>query len=316
MKRETDEENAGALQAILDATQAVTADVEELVDVADPYDGYTRGLPASPFVPAILAACGLPAVSHGLEQVGPKYGMTHHKVLRAAGINVGLNMGEAVAQVANPDIGWAYVDQRTFCPALHDLVPLRTRIVKRPVITTVEVLTGPIRARARTHLMTGYVHKAYPPVYARLARQSGFDSALIIRGVEGGIIPSLQQPAKVFHYHDKGEEQQMEVVPTTLGIHQSTRAVPLPKDLPPAADKGDEIATTVNIDAAAEAAAREGIAALEGKDGPTRDSLVYAAAMMLSHVGCSDSLTVAADTVRKVIDSGAALARFRAIQGA
>jgi uroporphyrin-III C-methyltransferase/precorrin-2 dehydrogenase/sirohydrochlorin ferrochelatase len=35
------------------------------------------------------------------------------------------------------------------------------------------------------------VHKPYPRIYALLARHAGFDSALIVRGVEGSVIPLL-----------------------------------------------------------------------------------------------------------------------------
>jgi hypothetical protein len=59
---------------------------------------------------------------------------------------------KAAERLAEPRIGWGYVDQRAYCPALHGLVPLRSRIVKRPLLTTVEVLAGPIRGRRRTHL--------------------------------------------------------------------------------------------------------------------------------------------------------------------
>ena len=312
MKRETDDENAGVLQAIMDSMQHVTAEVDEVLDIADPYDGYTRGLAISPFLPPVFAACGLPAVSHGVESLGPKYGATHRKVLAKAGINVDRDASEAAGEIANPDIGWSYIDQKAFCPALHDLIPLRTRIVKRPVLTTVEVLTGPVRGRQKTHLMTGYVHKAYPPVYANLARQAGFDTAAIIRGVEGGVIPSLKQPAKVFCYHDRGEESPIECYPDSIGIDQPTRAVPIPADTPSAAQQGDEIATTVDIDAAAEAAATTGVAALGGQAGPAHDSLVYAAAIVLHHLGRHESLASAADAVRLVLASGEALARFKA----
>ena len=312
MKRETDDENRGVLQAISDATDTVAAPVDELMDVADPYDGYTRGLPASPFIPPVLAACDVPTVSHGLESVGPKFGVTHRKVLRAAGIDVDLSPTDAAARIANANIGWAYVDQKAFCPSLHDLVNLRALIVKRPALTTVEVMAGPIRGRKKTHLMTGYVHKSYPPMYAMLARHAGFDSALIVRGVEGGVVPSLQQPAKVFYYHDEGEVQQILVEPTSIGISQSKRAVPIPDDLPKVKNKGDTIATTVDPDAIAEAAAEAGIAALEGKGGPVYDSLVYAAAICLLHLKRHDSLQAAADAVRKALDSGEPLTRFRA----
>jgi anthranilate phosphoribosyltransferase len=312
MKRETDDENAGVLQAIMDSMQAVTADVDEVLDIADPYDGYTRGLAVSPFLPPVFAACGLPAVSHGVEKLGPKYGATHRKVLAKAGINVERSAVQAAQDLANPAIGWSYLDQKAFCPALHDLIPLRSRIVKRPVLTTVEVLTGPVRGRLKTHLMTGYVHKAYPPVYAELARQAGFDTAAIIRGVEGGVIPSLKQPARIFCYHDRGEESPLECYPDSIGIDQPTRAVPIPAETPAATRPGDEIATTVDIDAAAASAARTGLEALGGQPGPAHDSLVYAAAIVLHHLGRHDSLASAAGAVRQVLASGEALARFKA----
>jgi anthranilate phosphoribosyltransferase len=311
MKRETDDENEGVLQAILDHVKPVTADVEELVDLADPYDGYARGVPASPFLAPVLAACGVPAVSHGAESIGPKYGATHHKVLKAAGKKVDMPPEEAARQVADPSIGWAYIDQRMYNPGLHDLLDLRARMIKRQVMTTVEVLVGPIRARHKTHLMTGYVHKAYPPIYARLARQAGFDSAMIIRGVEGGIIPSLQQPGKVWYYYDKGEEQAIELDPTSVGIQQASRAVPIPDDAPRAASQKDEIDSAVDTDALAKIAAEMGIEALSGKAGPMRDSLVYSGAICLSHLKRYDSLQSAADAVRAVLDDGSALERFQ-----
>ena len=312
MKRETDDENAGVLQAIIDSMTPVTAEVDELLDIADPYDGYSRGLAISPFLAPVFAACGMPALSHGVERLGPKYGATHRKVLANAGIDVDRTAGEIAQDLANPDIGWGYVDQRAFCPVLHDLIPLRTRIVKRQVLTTVEVLTGPVRGRQKTHLMTGYVHKAYPPIYANLARQAGFDTAAIIRGVEGGVIPSLKQPARIFCYHERGEESPVECYPDSIGIDQPTRAVPIPADTPSAPRKDDEIATTVDIDAAATTAAQTGLEALAGRPGPAHDSLVYAAAIVLHHLGRHDSLTDAAGTVRQVLASGAALARFKA----
>ncbi len=55
MKRETMDEFEGILDAILDATGRVTAEVDEVVDIADPYDGYNRCLPAAPFLAPLLA---------------------------------------------------------------------------------------------------------------------------------------------------------------------------------------------------------------------------------------------------------------------
>jgi len=302
MKRETDDENRGVLEAIREATHGATAPVDEVLDIGDPYDGYNRTLPAAPFLPAVLAACGVAAVSHGVERMGPKYGVTHRQVLRAAGLPVDLGPEEAAARLGDPGIGWAYIDQQKFCPKLHALAGLRTLIVKRPAITTVEVLAGPVRGRVKTHLVTGYVHKPYPRIYALLARHAGFDSALLVRGVEGGVIPSLINTGKAFHYHHLGEETSTEFAPADLEIEQSVRA---PR-IPGASDEGQSEAP-LDAAAVAQAAAEAGMAALAGEPGATRDSLVYGAALCLWHLGRHGSLGSAADAVRGAIDRGKAL---------
>ena len=309
MKRETLDENGGCLQAIIDASNIVTADVDHIIDVADPYDGYTRGLPVSPFIPAVLAACGLPAVSHGAEAVGPKYGATHRKVLRSAGINVDYSMQEGLAQINNPEAAWAYLDQKTICPSLHNLIPLRTQIVKRPVITTVEVLIGPVRGKKNTTLMTGYVHKPYPPVYSHLAKISGFDSAVLVRGVEGGVIPSLKQESKYFQYLNSGDLQEVEIHPDHINIQQNVRAVPLP-ELNSAKTQGDDTAAKIDTDQLAAEAARVGVAALQGEQGPARDSLIYSTAIMLTHLSVEKNLQASAERVCAALDSGKAFTHF------
>jgi len=311
MKRETDDEMKGVLDAIREATGHVVADVDEVVDIADPYDGYNRCLPAAPFLMPVLAECGVTSISHGAHAVGPKFGVTHRHVLEAAGVPVDLTPVEAAERLADPELGWSYVDQRAFCAPLHHLVDLRSTIVKRQVITTTEVLARPIHGRRHTHLVTGYVHKPYPRIYAMLARHAGFDSALLIRGVEGGVIPSLRQQGVCFSYQHHSEEQSFEIDPTALGIEQTVRSVPLPEDLPQTTRPGDEIAVAVDVEATAQAAAEAGLAALDGAKGPTYDSLVCTGALILWHLGRARSLEVAADRVRDVLDSGRAARRVR-----
>lgn len=303
MKRETDDENLGMLEAIREATLRATAPVDEVLDIGDPYDGYNRTLPAAPFLPPVLAACGVATVSHGVQSMGPKYGVTHRQVLSAAGAPVDLGPEEAAARLGDARIGWAYVDQKAFCPKLYALTRLRTLIVKRPAITTAEVLAGPVRGRRKTHLVTGYVHKPYPRIYALLARHAGFDSALLVRGVEGGVIPGLSQTGKVFRVLGDAEEVPVEFKPPEIGIEQSVRAARIPG----ASDEGDAPLDAVAV---AQAAAQAGKAALEGEPGPTRDCLVYGAALCLWHLGRHGSLGQAADAVRAVLDGGQARARL------
>ena len=314
VKRETDDENKGVLQGIRDNTKTVVADVDELVDIADPYNGYGRSLPSSPFLPVLLAEAGAPAVSHGIETVGPKFGVTHNQVLQAAGVSVELTGEEAGKQISNPEIGWAYVDQRSFCPSLFGLADFRKRIVKRAAISTAEVLTGPVRGRKKTHLLTGYVHNEYPPIYTMLARHSGFDSALLLRGTEGGVTPSLRKRGEFVRYWEQGEDKVVEADPAEIGIEQVNRLVPIPPALLPKKDR--EFGPDENNAEIAKLAAKEGLAALEGKNSPTSDALLYSASLTLWHLGRYESVPDAALVVREILSSGTTVERFRRAAGA
>jgi len=309
VKRETDAENKGILQGILDKTETVIADVDELLDVADPYNGYGRSLPSSPFLPALLAECGVPAVSHGIETVGPKFGVTHHQILQAAGTSVELSVEEAGMQISNPEIGWAYVDQRSFCPSLFGLADFRKRIVKRAAISTAEVLSGPIRGSKKTHLLTGYVHNEYPPIYTMLARHSGFNSALLLRGTEGGVTPSLRKRGEFIRYWEGSEDLVFEADPKEIDIERDNRLVPIPQALLPKKDR--DFGLDENNAEIAKLAANEGLAALAGKNSPTSDALLYSASLTLWHLGRYNSIREAAVVVRKILSGGKVAARFR-----
>ncbi|MCH8177309.1 MAG: anthranilate phosphoribosyltransferase [Proteobacteria bacterium] len=305
MKRETNEENCGILQAIKNIAPKVVADIPNLIDLSDPYDGYIRGIPASPFLPAVFAAAGYPCVSHGVARVGPKFGVTHRRILSAAGKQCDLSISEVKGNLENENPGWSYLDQATYCPPLHQLNELRQRMVKRQIITTVEVLAQPIRANGKTHMMSGYVHKVYPSIYANLARHAGYDSMVLIRGVEGGVIPSLKQPGRFFSYADMGEESATELDPVSTGLTHPTRNVPLPEQLADIEQNNSE----ERLEELAAVAAKYGLEALQGVPGGTRDSLVYSGAIML-HFLQQTSLADAADRIRTLLDSGAALEKF------
>ena len=210
-------------------------------------------------------------------------------------------------RVPNPRISWCYLDQKAFCPALHDLVDLRTLIVKRPCLSTIELMAAPIRGRNATHLVTGFVHRAYPRVYALLARHAGFDSALIVRGTEGGIVPSMSKPSKCFGYTNKGKETEINLDPGELGIVQSVKAAPIPEGL--YTNAGDK-STHSQLQILAKAAAESGLKSLNGESGAALDSLILAGSAVLWQTGHCSSLQEAAAAVRTVLSNGSALERL------
>jgi anthranilate phosphoribosyltransferase len=315
MKRESDDENLGVLDALRETTHTAIADVPDLVDLADPYDGFLRHLPAAPFLPAVLAACGVPTISHGCRAMGPKFGLTHHQILNVAGVRVDLAPEEANAHIINPLLGWAYIDQAAFHPELHGLIELRRLIVKRPCLSTLEKLCGPVRASGRTHVVVGYVHSAYERLLPLVAREAGYASALVIRGVEGGVIPPLNAQTRVISYRPGEADESWKLSPREAGIESELRAAPLASapDQAAADESFDEASQERDLSSLAARAAEAGIDALRGKAGPTRDSLVLAAAVILRQVGRAASLTESADLARRAIDSGEARRRFLAL---
>lgn len=300
MKRETMDENMGILAGILAQSDKQFVDVEELVDLGDPYSGYNRSIPISSFLPPVLAELGLPTVFHGLDGVSPKFGLTHRHIVEALGLSVDHSTADAKARLEDSSIGWSYIDQSSYCSGLHDIVGLRNRVIKRTVINTVETLTGPLRAK-KTHSILGYVHKPYPPIYAELVKSSGMDSALLVRGVEGGVIPSLRQKGLMVSYEGNVEKDRVDIEPASLGIDQDMRAISFPDDMDVHKD----------IPALAQYTVKLGKAALAGEKGMFYDGLVLSASLVLWHTKKAQTLPEAAEMVRTVLDSKKALARLR-----
>jgi anthranilate phosphoribosyltransferase len=165
----------------------------------------------------------------------------------------------------------------------------------------VETLIGPLRGK-NTHSILGYVHKAYPPIYAALCEKVGFDSSLLIRGVEGGVVPSLRQKGFMISYHKGVEKDRVETDPKLLGINSELRAIAFPKEFENGIERDLLAEYTVNL----------GRSALSGESGMFYDSLVYSASLILWHLRKSKTLPSAADKVREVLNSGKALTRLAA----
>ncbi len=309
MKRETMDENLGVHDAIIETTNSVKISKETLINIADPYDGFSRNLPSSLFLLPIIAELGFPILSHGVLSVGPKYGCTHNQTLKEIGYNTENSLDEIAERLESNKIGWAYADQSIFNPKLFSLMSLRKKIIKRPVITTVEVLVKPICSK-HDQFFTGFVHKPYPPIYLELSRNAEFASAAVVRGTEGGIIPSLRQTGKV-HFYKKVTDNDsfFEVKPSDLKINDSSRAVDIPKDISRIETK-DKIESKVDASAIAKATMKSGLDALSGKDGQMKSCIQLGAAIILKHITGND-LEECSKEVLKVINNGSALKRMR-----
>lgn len=291
MKRETPEENLGLQDAIRDSMTPITVEVEELCALSDPYDGLIRSLPVSVFLPATLAACGLPTYSHGVKSIGPKYGVTHASMLDLLGYDSRLSGEQAAAQLEDPGIGWAYIDMEQFHPALFKLKDLRERMIKRTALSTIDRALSPLQASKTNILVTGHVHKAYPDIYLGLAKNAGYQRALTYRGYEGGLIPPLHQKVAMYGYLDDSSDYQSTFDPKAFGINSQVERI-----------SSEELVFEQLRDS--------GLAALQGTRNTSYQSLVIAGALALMGAGHELQPQPAIERVRAVLDSGAVLARF------
>lgn len=299
MKRETIDENIGVLLAVLKAIKTVDTTVDTLLNIGEPYSGYDKSIPISSFLPILLAEIGLPTIIHGVDRVGPKFGITHRHINKALNNNVDISVIEAKKQIECSDKGWAYIDQKIYCNKLYKLISLRNKIVKRTIINTIESIVNPIKAN-QTHSILGYVHKPYIPIYATLANKAGFTGSLIIKGVEGGIVPSLRQKSLVTSYTDKQQIRQLEVEPNKIGINSNLRAITIAKNINIYKNEKELIKYIIDL----------GSAALSGEKGMFYDGLVYSASLILWHLQKFQNIYDAADFVRTVLDSGKAVDRI------
>ncbi|MEM7358602.1 MAG: anthranilate phosphoribosyltransferase [Pseudomonadota bacterium] len=298
MKGESEAEYQGLFSALQASVDTELVKVDELYCLADPYNGYQRYLPVTPFLPAVLAACGSAALLTGVETVAPKHGLTAHKVFLRAGISVTLSSNQAARSIEQ--VGWAYLDQSRFADELFALVDLRHRMVKRTALTTLERLLMPLRAEQLTHLALGYVHRAYPEIYTRLAQQAGYASLLLVKGREGGLMPALNKPIRNiysrFDGHDAAfSEESGPDMPAELIGDTST------------------LAASGNVAADAEQCLELGWAALGGEKNAMRNSLVASAAQIVSRSPQFNSFSAAVEKVQNCLDNGSAQTRFESL---
>jgi len=296
MKRESMSEFKGLFSAIATSAESVTANLDHVISLADPFDGYLRYASMTPFIPAVLAANGLACVMHGVKSVGPKHGVTAHKVYELAGANPLMSLNDAASTLDR--ISLSYVDQSQYAPALYRLQDLRHRMVKRSALTTLERMLMPIKGQRSTQLVLGYVHKAYPEIYTRVAFAAGFDGVILLKGVEGGLAPALNKPMRRFVFnHDLPED-----------INGAKQIVDTPF-MAQASGSGQKVEASEPL---IEQCLEQGLAVLNGQNGVARDSLTLACAQIMNAQSMGVSLDEAVEKVQACLDNGTALERFDA----
>lgn len=285
LKRETLLENTTATLAMQKRSQHQNTSVNTLIDIADPYDGFSRNWVLSPFAAPVLAEIGLPTLLHGVNEVGPKYGLNVTKLISEANKSETLSLNDARQQIEKPDIGWAFINQNAFSPVSAALVGLRQAMVKRPILATIEKLMLPLRAK-NTLLVTGYTHPPYRDMLIQLLKHLPYiPSALVLRGMEGATLLPLDRKAP-YSLHPSDQTEKQFIRPKDLGIDEHT----LPTIDAPSAKENLEV----------------GLSILHNTPSVYRDQLVYYCACIATMAGVSNPVT----KIKTALASGNALSRW------
>ena len=313
IKRESFEENIVFFDSLWVQGQRIEVDLPILVDLCDSYDGTNRSYHLTPFVAALLGASGVPTVLHGIESLGPKYGITTAQILRQAGKSTTHSLRQAKENLLNPDIHWCYVDQSVSFPQLFAMRRLRHDMVKRPFLATFDKLLQPIHNRRGNIVITGYVHAHYrSEIIKLLSLRNQNHMAFNLRSIEGSTNCWGKKPTPYIGFHRGANNLNLggmqlpcsmnpelplaefltkegnhlvegELLPEDFGIHREDHRL----------IKGITALQT----------ARGGLSALQGERGLIHDLLIYQAAAFLWLSRVAPGKREAAEQARETLQS-------------
>lgn len=182
------------------------------IDCAGPYDGRRKSFMATFAVAFVLASAGIPVTLHGTPPMPPKWGVTLHDMLIAAGISP-VDNRERVLRVAR-QTGVLYVDAECWCPPLGMLRPIREQLGLRTIFNTAEKL---IDYAHSPYLVFGVFHNTVFDRLSRLLTRLGYRRAIIVQGVEGSEDLFIDRPTRICLVQN-GETMLQSIVPQMYGL--------------------------------------------------------------------------------------------------
>lgn len=220
MKLETVPENIGYWRALQSRVSPATVDLDQLLQIADPFDGFER-LPYFGFyaIP-VIAQLGLAVYGHSSLPLPPKFGITFEEILQN---HYKVGDGKADRPLLEKH-RFGYLSTRDTLPQLEVLRSLRIEIVKRPMLATLEKILMPLKAR-KNILATTYFHRGYEVALTEIGKLSQFDKVIIGNGMEGTTLFGVHKETKVFIQDKAGEAEQKSLSLKTLYDEETARRI-------------------------------------------------------------------------------------------
>ncbi len=292
MKLETLEENIGYWKALDKTTIQHQVQLDRLLQIADPFDGFNRVPYFGFYTIPLLAAMGLPTYGNSAPSLPPKFGITFEDILcKHYGVSPQGNHRQRVELIKMSKFG--YINIQEAHPLLEKLRDLRIEIVKRTMLSTMEKMLMPLESSGgNNYLATSYFHRGYETSMISIANLSKFNLAIIGNGAEGTTLYGVHKPSKVFISSKKGKTNEVNCQLSTMfskktnsEIEDAYKSLKSEEyNLPKFADWGES--------------------ALKNGTGPAAPLIACQASTLFNLCGLSHSFQESYDTARKLLKEG------------
>ncbi|MEM7032502.1 MAG: anthranilate phosphoribosyltransferase [Chloroflexota bacterium] len=259
--------------------RALHPKVDDLLDLAVPYDGKAKTAQFAPAIAILLAEAGVPVLLHGDVNVPTKEGVGPGDVLASLGIPSNLPLKQVEQMIET--VGFGYVSAGQYVPEWHALMPIRRQFGLRTLLNTVEKFFNPANA---PYQISGFFHGNY--IERIRTSQTGQKQSWMVQGEEGSVEMSSGKRTHIFAVE---AEDDVILAPETVGLAKRERILIEPK-----VDKHTEINTQI----------------LAGQSGAAADQVIFTTATILHLLNAVTNVNEGMAQVRMSIKSGKSIARL------
>ncbi|HLW03951.1 MAG TPA: anthranilate phosphoribosyltransferase [Azoarcus sp.] len=230
----------------------------------------------------VAAAAGARVAKHGGRSVSSKSGAAD--VLEALGANIMLSPEGVAESIERTGVGFMFAPNHH--SAMKNVASVRREMGVRTIFNILGPLTNP--AGAQNTLM-GVFHPDLVGIQVRVMEQLGANHVLVVHGMDGMDEVSLGASTLVGELKD-GKITEYEIHPEDFGLAMAGTRNLRVKD--------------------ADASRAMLLGALENKDGPARDIVVFNAGVALYTANLVDDIPAGIVRAKEVLASGAARAKL------
>lgn len=277
-KRESAEEMAGMVDAMMEAAVTVDLDGTSVDIVGTGGDGFGT-FNISTTAAFIAAGAGAKVAKHGNRAASSKTGSAD--LLEAFGFDLELGPKDVVAMIEETGFGFFFAPR--FHPAMRHVGPVRKELGIRTVFNFLGPLCNPAGAR----MSVGTSDPAMAQLMIDVLAARGIDRAFVVHGEDGLDEMTTTGPTRIFRLVD-GEVTEAEFTPEDFGVQRATIG-----DLV-GGDAQENMAITTDV--------------LNGVQGPHRDIALVNAAPAIVLADLAPGFEAAMEIAIESVDSGSASA--------